>query len=295
MALEELLLRLRNRIGPHRHLNPRIRIEGHDEPTAELRLVEIDHGNREMAKDLAEIGLRVEDAIEHRGDHHQPHHAAVSQDAANLGDDDASTSRCRRRGTAERIPRQPDAPALRRASAASRHQARPPKSRANAGEDGERPGGIGNRRAARGLVEEDLHVPAQRQDGSPAPGEGLHAGDGKADTGIAEGGRDHDGREAEPQRQIADEQDQQGCQPLIGGDEQTGRGDHHPLIAAKGNLIGPVDDQQQHDHHQHEDGEERRQLAGQGRQRASAGRAQPGSRRRAARTRFRSHSRWKSR
>ena len=106
-------------------------------------------------------------------------------------------------------------------------------------EDGERPGGIADRRAARRLIEQDLHVPAQRQDRSPAPGEGLHAGDGKADTGIAEGGRDHDGREAEPERQIADEQDQQGCQPLIGGDEQAGRGDHHPLIAAKRNLDRP--------------------------------------------------------
>ncbi len=159
----------------------------------------------------------------------------------------------RRRGTAAAGFLGDWTAALRWASAASRHQARPPKSRANAGEDGERPGGIGDRRPARSLVEENLHIPAQRQDGAPAPGEGLHAGDGKAHTGIAEGGRHHDGREAESQGQIANEQDQQGCQPLIGGDEQAGRGDHHPLIAAKGNLIGPVDDQQQHDHQQDED------------------------------------------
>ena len=56
----------------------------------------------------------------------------------------------------------------------------------------ERVGGVGRGRAARGLVEQDLQVPAQRQHRAPRFCEAAHADDGKADPGEAEGGRADD-------------------------------------------------------------------------------------------------------
>src|SRR5262249_53861912 len=59
---------------------------------------------------------------------------------------------------------------------------------------------------ARRLIEEDLNVPTQRQERAPAARERLHRDYREANPGIAEGGRAENAREAEAERQLADEE-----------------------------------------------------------------------------------------
>ena len=131
-----------------------IGIEGHDQPPAELRAVMVDHGDREMAEDLAEIGLRIEHAVEDGATTIRPM-TPRSPSTRRISPMRRSEMPVTARGAAERLPRQPGA-GFARAIAASRHQARPPKSRAPIRPGWRRPGGIGDRRSARRLVKQDL-------------------------------------------------------------------------------------------------------------------------------------------
>jgi hypothetical protein len=98
------------------------------------------------------------------------------------------------------------------------------------------------RRAARGLVEKDLLVPAQRQQRPPAARKGSHRQHGNADPGKAERRRRDDRRQAEPERQVTHQQLQHGGERLVGGDEQPCRQDDHQDIAAEAQLEAGVKD-----------------------------------------------------
>ena len=69
-------LRLGQRIGANRDSQRFIGVERLDELAAELGVVLIDDGDRQGAKQLAEIRLRIEQAIDQRREHDQAEDAA---------------------------------------------------------------------------------------------------------------------------------------------------------------------------------------------------------------------------
>src|SRR5262249_38045764 len=71
LPTEERLPRLGERIRAPGPLDCLMRVERLDEATAELAVIMVDDGDRRVAQQLAEIGLRVEDAIEQRRQHEE--------------------------------------------------------------------------------------------------------------------------------------------------------------------------------------------------------------------------------
>ncbi len=132
-------------------------------------------------------------------------------------------------------------------------------------------------RAARRLVEEDLDVPAKRQEGAPDPGERPHRDHREADPGIAEGGGAHDSGEAQPERQLAHQELEQHAEALVGDNEKKGGDAHHHCIALERQPVEPVQDDQHDDHQQQEDAGERCHLPQQRDNRPPARAAQPGA------------------
>src|SRR6266404_6244259 len=93
MAQKELLLSLCQRLCSHGNVNSLISIQSHDELTAQFCAIEIDDGDRDVPQRLAEIGLRIEDAIQQGPHHHQPLDAAIPENAPDLTNDNAAESR----------------------------------------------------------------------------------------------------------------------------------------------------------------------------------------------------------
>jgi hypothetical protein len=119
----------------------------------------VDDGDRQVPKQLADIGLRIEGAIEEWGHDHQAHDAAIAQYAPDLADDGSAEGaghgdERRRRFLAgngrPQIAGKPRQPPPGEAAIEDRQ----------GGQDGKGQGGTADGSAARRLVEEDLHIPA---------------------------------------------------------------------------------------------------------------------------------------
>ncbi len=248
-------------------------VEGLDQAAAERGAVVVDDGDRDLADELAEIGLRIEHAVKYRSDDHQTEGAVVGEHAAPFPDKaagDAAAGAVRRQGFvrfAQRLRRKLPQPPPGEGEEAERH----------ACENREGRGRGVDRRAARGLVEQDLLVPAQRQQGPPAARKPVHRHDRHPDPGKAEGRRRDDRDEAQGQSEVAHQQHQESGERLVGGDEQDRGGDHHRHIAAIGQLEPGMQDQRLDRQQCKEQGEQRQELSGQGDERAAAGTAQPGA------------------
>ena len=70
-----------------------VRAEGLDQAAAEFRVVLIDDGDRNVADELAEIGLRIEERVEDRREHEQAEHPPVAEHASPLRDEGAGDAR----------------------------------------------------------------------------------------------------------------------------------------------------------------------------------------------------------
>ena len=57
------------RVGAERHLDRAARIQRLNDPATELALIGVDHGDRDLAQDLVEVGLRVIEAVDDRPQH----------------------------------------------------------------------------------------------------------------------------------------------------------------------------------------------------------------------------------
>ncbi len=247
-------------------------VQALDDVAAQLRGVVVDHGDRHGADELSEIGLRIEHAIEKRCQHKQAERAPVAQNAPVFRGKGAEESdplrpvfRCvrsrRRWGFAGDRP-QPK----RREAEKSQRQRR---------EGSERLERIHGRHAARRLIEQDLDVPAQRQQRAPDPREAAHRQNGKADAGKAEGGRADDAREGEAESEVAGEQLEKRPDRQIAHDQQASGGARQRGTAAERHLVAAMDGKTRGDQQEHEDAEIGGELADQGRQRIAAGRLEP--------------------
>ncbi len=72
------------RVGSHFDRDRFVCVQRLHEVAAELGMVLIDDGDRDAAKNLAEIGLGIERSVNDRREHDQPHHAAVGENCAGL-------------------------------------------------------------------------------------------------------------------------------------------------------------------------------------------------------------------
>ena len=79
------------------------------------------------------------------------------------------------------------------------------------------------RNAARRLVRQDLHVPAQRQQVAPGTGEAAHRQQGKADADETKGRRAKDAGQRQAEGEIAHQQLQERADTEIGPDQQARR------------------------------------------------------------------------
>ena len=194
-----------------------------DQPAGEFAVVVVDHRDRNVAHDLAEIGLRVENRVEHGRKHEQPEHAAIAQHTPPLRRERSGDAGCRS------LRRRLDLLRDRQSAPDQGAEAEPDQQGQHDGEaaqHGERFGGDAHRRAARGLVEQDLDIPAQRQDRAPRARERTHRQHGKTHAGIAEGRRDDQAGQAEAERHVARQQLHQAADHLVGNDQQRRRGRH---------------------------------------------------------------------
>ena len=170
LASGQRRLRLGQRARPHGDTDRLVGIQALDEPSAQLRGIVVDDGNRHGADELPEIGLRIEHAVDQGGEDEQAQRAAIAERAAIFGGE----------GSHDAGPRGPfhDRRRLdRRGLSGDGSQAEPREAEERRGqcrEDDQRPDRIGGGHAARGLIEQDLDVPAQRQQRSPGLGEIAH-------------------------------------------------------------------------------------------------------------------------
>ena len=202
-------------------------------------LIVVDDGDRDVLDQLSEIGLRVEQAIDDRCEHDQAEGAAIAEHPAVFVG--------KRSGDA--APRPARRPRAARPaggwSPCDRTQAEPGQAEVDDGEraqHGEGAHRICRRYAAGRLVEQDLDVPAQRQDHAPAAGEYVHRQHRKADARKAEGRRADDAGQAEPEGEVPDEKLEQRAERQIGDDEQCRGGPDQDRIAAKRDLEPSMDD-----------------------------------------------------
>ena len=104
-AVEDRVLRLPVAGRQQGHANVAVRLQRLDQPAGEFAVVVVDHRDRDVAHDLAEIGLRVEDRVEHGCKHKQPEHAAIAQHPPPLGRERAADAGRRRLRRRSRPPR----------------------------------------------------------------------------------------------------------------------------------------------------------------------------------------------
>ncbi len=254
LAAVERGLRLGDGIGAHHHADGAAGVQGLHDAAAELAQVVVDHGDRNLAQDLAEIGLRVIKAVEHRPRDQQQEGAANPEHAAPFGGEGATDARGGNRSRHGFRRRR-----MARQVSCERAQAHECEQRIEHGERREHcewTGGIVERKAARRLAEQHGHVPAQRQDRAPGQRERIHRQDGKADARETKRGRHHETGQAEPGREVAHQELQQGAQREITDDEKRARGHDHGDIAAERDAEQPLENER---HDQHDDKEDREQ------------------------------------
>src|SRR3954447_8602303 len=176
-------LGLRQIEGPRRHVCGLMGVERLDDGPADLGTVVIDDSDRDVANELPDVRLRIEDRIEERSHDDETEGAGVPQHAAVLvtegaGDADAprkSGWRKRlwpRRRVAKNAPR----PEPGKAEQDHRQSAEPSEGLDRV---------VGGHTAGR-LIEQDLDVPAKRQQRTPRLPERSHSEGGKADAGETE-------------------------------------------------------------------------------------------------------------
>ena len=85
-AIEQRLLSHIERRGANRNRDRLVGIEGLDQAAAQRRAVVVNYRYRNLADELAEIGLRVEYAVEYRSNDHQAEDPAVGEHAAPFAD-----------------------------------------------------------------------------------------------------------------------------------------------------------------------------------------------------------------
>ena len=81
------------RIGANRDGDRLIGVQGLDKIAAELGVILVDDRDRDLAQELAEIGLRIEESVKDRGEDDQAEDAAVVEDAAQFGGHGGSGAR----------------------------------------------------------------------------------------------------------------------------------------------------------------------------------------------------------
>ena len=251
LAPSERRLRVGQGVRANRHLDRLVGVQGLNEISTELSVILIDDRDRDVAQQLAQIGLRIKQAIDERREHDQAEDAAIIEDATKFGEHcipDAVT----RKGV---LGRRRLGDGARRGQSAQPLPAKREEHHRQRAQDHERLDGVRCRQSANRLVEQNLDVPAQRQQGAPELRETVHRQDWEADAGKAEGRIAHEGGEAHPERQIAGEQLEQTAERKIGEQQKTRRGPHQQRVAAKRNVEEAMDYAGVHDHHEDEDGE----------------------------------------
>ncbi len=237
-----------------------MRLQSLDQPAGKFAVVVIDHRDRNIADDLAEIGLRVEHRVHHRCQHKQSEHPTIAKHAAPFGCKCPCNAPCRSLGfrfgiidIAQSVPRnaaeaQPDQQ--------GQHDGQP-------AQHGERLGRDAHRRAARGLVEQNLHVPSKRQDRAPRAREPTHRQHRKTHTGIAKSRRDDQAGQTETERHVARQHLHQAADHLVGNDQQRRGRRHQQGTAAKADAEPHVENAHHQHEHQHVDDVIGQQLADQ--------------------------------
>ncbi len=100
LPVEQRLLRLGQRVGADRHPDRLVGVQRLDEAAAQRAMIMVDDRNGRAAEELAEIGLRIENAVKQRRQHEEGKDAAVREHAMPLGAEraaDAASRRNRRR------------------------------------------------------------------------------------------------------------------------------------------------------------------------------------------------------
>src|SRR3954468_8281057 len=178
-------LGLRQIEGPRRHVCGLMGVERLDDGPADLGTVVIDDSDRDVANELPDVRLRIEDRIEERSHDDETEGAGVPQHAAVLvaegaGDADAP----RKSGWRKRLwPRRRVAKNAPRPEPGKAEQDHRQSAEPSEGFDRV----VGGHTAGR-LIEQDLDVPAKRQQRTPHLPERSHGEGGEADAGKAEGG-----------------------------------------------------------------------------------------------------------
>ena len=192
---------LGERIGPHRHADRAARVQGLHDALAQIAQVVVDDRDRDLAQDLAQIGLRVINAVDQRRHDQDGEGAAHSEHAPPLGRKGLADAARRGGGRRWFRPRRFAADAGRdRAQAKEREQR---EEHGQSRQRRERARGILQRQPACRLPEQHLHVPAQRQDRAPGDRKRVHGEDRESDPGKTECRRDDEAGEPKPGRQVA--------------------------------------------------------------------------------------------
>jgi hypothetical protein len=169
-----------------------------DQAAAKCRAVVVDDGDRDLANELPEIGLRIEHAVKHRSDNKHAEDAAIGEHAAPFADKGADNAAALLRQRAVFFT-----PGLRRqrAQPPPREHNRPSAIPARNRESRRR--GV-YRRPARRVVKQEELIPAQRQQCAPGLEKPFMARIGMPTPGKAEGRRRDNRNEAQTQGKIAD-------------------------------------------------------------------------------------------
>ena len=266
-------MRLGKAAGAHRHADGLVRVQGLDELSADLRIVLVDDGDRQVPQQLAQIGLRIQRPVKQGGQHDQAKCTLVMQHAADLGKH-RSADPSRGRGLRNRF-RTWRAP---RRGVCYRAQAPPTQRKQHGGEDGEHHQRLDRHdrwKPSHRLIEQYLNVPTQRQQRAPEMGKPVHRQQREADAGEAKSRRTEDRGYAETHCQLAYQKLEQRSHRQIADHQQTsaGAGDHR--VASEGHVEHAVDDPGFHHQHHDEHGKQRCQLADQRGEGAATGGAQP--------------------
>ena len=208
-------MRVRERIGAHGDRDGLIGVQGLDQIAAHFGVILINDRNRDLAQELAEIGLRIKDAVEDRRHHDQPEDATVVEDATHFREHRIPEADARKGRGGRRLG---DASRRSPADGAEAQPGEPEEYGGKRAQDDERFRGARRRQSAHSLVEQNLDVPAQRQQRAPEVREGVHCQQRKADARKAKGRIAEDGGEAQAGRELARQKLQQAPERKIGDD-----------------------------------------------------------------------------
>ena len=261
------------RIRPHSHFERLVGVQRLHEVAAELRSILIDDGDRYAAKNLAEIGLRIERSIDERRKHDQAQHPTVGENSLDLV--------AHRNRHASPVPQADHGRLLafrgRLGDGAQSHPCEREIKAGKASQDHERPDRVGSWHTSRRLFEQDLQIPAKRQDGAPGLRESSHRHNRESHASESERRVAEYCDETQSNREGLNQQNEQSSKGKIAYEHEAGRRGDEQRVASEGYPVEDVDDGGVHHHHDQEDGEERQELAQKRDQRPAAGDAHPGA------------------